>query len=32
MLKIEHLNKNFKTKEVLKDLNLEVHDGSILAY
>ena len=29
MLKIEHLNKNFKTKEVLKDLNLEVHDGSI---
>ena len=29
MLKIEHLNKNFKTKKVLKDLNLEVHDGSI---
>lgn len=29
MLKIEHVNKSFGKKEVLKDLNLEVKDGSI---
>ena len=29
MLKISHLYKSFKDKEVLKDLNLEVQEGSI---
>lgn len=29
MLKIEHLSKSFQEKEVLKDLNLEINDGSI---
>lgn len=29
MLKIEHVNKSFGRKEVLKDLNLEVKDSSI---
>ena len=29
MLKIEHLYKSFGEKEVLKDLNLEVNEGSI---
>ncbi len=29
MLKIEHIEKNFGKKSVLKDLNLEVQDGSI---
>lgn len=29
MLNIEHVNKSFGKKEVLKDLNLEVKDGSI---
>ncbi len=29
MLKIEHLYKNFGTTEVLKDLNLEVNEGSV---
>lgn len=29
MLKVEHLNKSFRDKEVLKDLNLTVQDSSI---
>ena len=29
MLKIEHLYKSFGKKEVLRDLNLEIADGSI---
>ena len=29
MLKISHLYKSFSDKDVLKDLNLEVQDGSI---
>ncbi|MBR4943379.1 MAG: amino acid ABC transporter ATP-binding protein, partial [Clostridia bacterium] len=31
MLKIEHLSKKFDDNEVLKDINLEIHKGDVVA-
>ena len=31
ILKIEHLNKKFEDTEVLKDINLEIHKGDVVA-
>ena len=31
MIKIENLNKYFGDKHVLKDINLEIHDGEVIS-
>ena len=30
MIKIEHLKKSFRKKEIFKDINLEVNDGDVV--